>query len=100
MADTKTTDLVALGGANLVATDEFPVADVSAGATKSMTTDELVIGLKSNGMTGFVFGEPADGTIIAGSGMFWVDTTASPLTFNCKVRSADSPEVVTNFVLA
>lgn len=42
MADLKITELQALAGANLAATDELPVADISASETKKVTVSDLI----------------------------------------------------------
>jgi len=42
LADLKITELQALAGANLAATDELPVADISASETKKVTVSDLV----------------------------------------------------------
>ena len=99
MADTAIPDLTAIAGADVTSVDSLALADSSAGSTVELPMSDLIIALKLMDMTSMVFGEPADATILAGNGVFWVDTTASPQTFNCKTRNTNSPEEVVNFVL-
>ena len=99
MADTAIPDLTAIAGADVASNDSLGLADLSAGETKELAMTDLIIALKLLNMTSMVFGEPADNTILAGNGVFWVDTAASPQTFNIKTRNTNSPEEVVNFVL-
>lgn len=99
MADTATSALTALAGADVSDTDTQPIADASAGETKKITPPEQLIALQLRGVPTVESGEPADGTIIAGTGVFWIDTAASPQAFKFKYRSTSSPEVITNYIL-
>ena len=97
--DTAIPDLTAIAGADVADADSFGLADLTAGTTKELPVSDLIIALKLRNVTTMEFGEPADGTILAGNGVFWVDTTASPQTFNCKTKNTNSPEEIVNFVL-
>ena len=99
MADTATSALTTLAGSATADVDSIPINDDSAEETKQIILPELMIALQYQNAATIVFSEPADATIIAGNGVFWIDTTASPPTFNCKTRDTSSPEVVINFVL-
>ena len=99
MVDTAIPDLIAIAGADVADDDSLGLADLTAGETVELAMTDLIIALKLRNVTTMVFSEPADNTVLAGNGVFWVDTTASPQTFNIKTRNTNSPEEVVNFVL-
>ena len=99
MADTAIPDLTTIAGTAVADTDSLCLADLSAGDNKELSMTELLIALQSRGAVKIEFGEPADGTILAGSCEMWVDTSVSPQTLNVKTRNTNSPEEIVNFVI-
>ena len=97
--DTAIPDLTTIAGSEVADADSLVLADISAGEDKELTITEALIALQARGSVKIVFGEPADATILAGSGEVWIDTGASPMTANLKVRDTSSPENVWNFLL-
>ncbi len=68
MADAKVSDLTALTGAGTASGDKIPIDDVSATTLKSITLDELRIGLQLLGITPFRI-LPAVGETMAHPGL-------------------------------
>lgn len=102
MSDQSVADGTELDQSTAASSDLVYVVDVSAVPDDDgfMTLAELAgFMYRQNGIK-FQFGEPSDGSVVAGTAIVYVDTTTSPRTLAVKTRSTDSPELVETWQLA